>query len=149
MARVFYPELARLVASNDGATLRRVFLRLTAISTALALMVSALLVVVGRKLLVLVSGHGFEGAYPYLVVLTIAAAIDLAGFGLESIHNAHGRSGRVLGARLIGAATYGVTLALLLPTIGPIGAAFATVATSLAMRIHMAVSSRRILRRRD
>jgi hypothetical protein len=80
-------------------------------------------------------------------VLTIAAAMDLAGFGLESIHNAHGRSGRVLGARLIGATTYVATLALLLPTIGALGAAFATVATSLVTRIHMAVSARRILLR--
>ena len=49
----------------------------------------------------------------------------------------------VPGARLISAATYAATLALLLPTIG---AAFAPVATSVAMRIYMAVPARRILR---
>jgi len=148
MTRVLYPELARLVASNDHATLRRVFLQLTAVSTVMAALVIGLAVFAGPRLLVLFSGHGFEGAYPYLIVLTIAAAIDLAGFGLESIHNAHGRSGRVLGARLIGAVTYVFALALLLPTIGPIGAAFAVVATSLAMRLHMAMSAKRILQRK-
>ena len=47
----------------------------------------------------------------FLFLLSISAAIDLAGFALEPFHNAHGRAGRVLRSDAVGAIVYVALLA--------------------------------------
>jgi O-antigen/teichoic acid export membrane protein len=145
ITRALYPELARLVASNDRATLRKLVLR----TTWVALSFGVLLVLVcgfgGRLLIRLVAGPKFVFAQPFLLLLAISSAITLAGFALEPLHNAHGRSGRVLRARVIGTILYVVLLAVLLPTLGAHGAAIAAIATSALMTTLLAVSAARML----
>lgn len=145
LAKVFYPEVARLVASDDRTTLRRIFFRSTWIAIALACVLVAAAGFGGELMLRLFAGKDFTFAHTYLFLLAIAAAIDLSGFALEPIHNAFGRSGRILGTRAIGAATYAVMLAATLPFIGPAGAAVAAIASSIIMRIRLALSARRML----
>ncbi len=146
MTRALYPELARLVASDDRATLRTVTLRVTAIASALALVLVAAIWLAGPLVLRLVAGRAFEFAQLYLLPLTIASAIDLGAVALEPIHNAYGRAGRVLAARVVGALLYLATLALLLPTIGTIGAAIAGIVGAVAIRGLLLGSARRLVR---
>ena len=68
----------------------------------------------GREILRLVAGPRFEYAREFLFLLSIAAAIDVVGFGLEPFHNAHGRAGRVLRTYIVAALTYGALLAALI-----------------------------------
>ena len=147
ITRALYPELARLVASNDRATLVAVLKRITWIAASLA----ALLVVIaglgGSLILRLIAGPQFAFAHVYLFLLAIAAAIDLAGFALEPFHNAHGRAGRVLRSRAVGAGVYTLLLAVLLPTIGATGAAIAAIVTSLVILVQLALSARQMLGR--
>lgn len=147
MTRVLYPELARLAASNDRRTLGRVAFRMTWIATLMALTMVMLAWFGGPTLLRVFSGKAFVFAQPYLLLLTIAAAIDLCGVALEPILNAHGYSGRVLAARTVGAVVYLLALVLLLPVIGTMGAAFGAIASSLVTRVVLALATVRMMRK--
>jgi len=147
ITRALYPELARLIATNDHLTARKVLTRLTWIAAALALTAVLIIGLAGATILRLIAGESFEFAHGFLFLLSLAAAIDLVGFALEPFHSAHGRSGRILRSRAIGAALYGILLALLLPTIGPEGAALASVAASSVIFAQLALSTRQILGR--
>jgi O-antigen/teichoic acid export membrane protein len=149
VTRALYPEFARLVASNDHATLRKLFVRTSWVAGSLAILVVAVCAIAGPLILRLLAGRQFEFAQPYLLVLAIAAAIDLMGFALEPFHNAHGRSGRVLRVRAVGAVLYVLLLLALLPLMGAMGAGVAAIVTSFAIFLQLAVSTRAILRLRN
>jgi O-antigen/teichoic acid export membrane protein len=135
MPRVLYPELARLTASGGEAALDRV-MRLTGrISLAIAIGMILAAAIAGPLMLHLLAGSTYRFAHLYLVLLTVAVAIDLSGFALEPLLRARGRVGAVLGIRIAGALAYIPLLAGLLPWIGPAGAAIATIASSAAMRL--------------
>lgn len=143
--RALYPEFARLVAEDDHAKLRHVLVRVCSIAAALASLAVVATGTAGAAILRFVAGPDFAFAHEFLFLLSIAAAIDLAGFALEPFHNAHGRAGRVLRIRAVGALIYLVLLGLLLPTLGAQGAALAAVGTSLIIFVQFAISSMQIL----
>lgn len=147
IARVLYPELARLIASEDHATLVRVVRRVSWIAAALGLLIVAITGLGGTIVIDLIAGKAFRFAQPFLFLLGVAAAIDLSGFAFEPLLNAHGRAGRVLVTRAIGAVAYVALLAALLPRIGPEGAALAAIGASVAMRIRLQLLVGRLLRR--
>lgn len=146
ITRALYPELARLVASDDRETLRKLFRRTAGISVALAAAVVLIAATAGRLILRLIAGPHFEFAQPFLLILAMSAAVNIAGFSLEPFHNAHGRSGRVLRARVVGTVAYLLLLTFLLPRFGAIGAAIATAITSAVIVTQLALSARQILR---
>ena len=146
VTRALYPELARLVASNDRATLRKLFIRTSWIAGSLAILVVAICAIAGPLVLRLLAGRQFEFAQPFLLLLAISAAIYLSGFVLEPFHNAHGRSGRVLRARAVGAVIYGLLLVGLLPLMGAMGAGVAAIVTAIVIFMQLALSARAILR---
>lgn len=147
IALAVYPELARLVADDDHAQLRKVVTRITIISSALALGLVLITGFAGELILRIFAGKEFEFAYPFLFLLSIATAIELAGFAFEPVQNAHGRSWTILRSKLIAAAVYGLLLLVLLPRIGPQGAAIAAIICSLLIFLQLAVSTARLLRR--
>jgi O-antigen/teichoic acid export membrane protein len=132
LARSIYPEFAKLTVSEPGR-LRHVIKRASLIAGGTGLAIVLLVAVAGPWLLHLIGGGNYAFAYPFLLLLTIAAGIDLCGFGLEPAMVALGHPERILVARLAVALVYGVILFTLLVTIGPIGAAAATVCSSLLM----------------
>lgn len=130
VTQALYPELTRLVAADDHAQLRKVVIRCTLVSMALAIGIVAFVGVGGREILRLIAGKEFEFAYPLLFLLSIATAIDFAGFALEPVQNAHGKSWNVLRAKIIAAIIYAGLLAVLLPRMGGEGAAIAAIICS-------------------
>jgi O-antigen/teichoic acid export membrane protein len=146
VTRALYPELARLVASNDRVTLRKLFMRTSWIAASMAALVVLTCALAGPFILELVAGRRYLFAQPFLLLLAISAAIDLSGFALEPFHNAHGRSGRVLRARAVGTVIYAMLLLALLRPMGAMGAAVAAVATSLVIFVQLAFSARTIMR---
>lgn len=147
ITRALYPELARLVAEDDHATLRHVALWTSGVAALLAAIVVLATGFGGREILRLIVGPRFEFAHQFLFLLSIAAAIDLAGFGLEPLHNARGRTGRVLRSRAVGALIYLILLALLLRQARGEGAAIAAIGASLAIFVQLAASAAKLLRR--
>lgn len=103
--------------------------------------------VAGREILGLIAGEQFEFGYVFLFLLSIAAAIDLAGFAFEPLQDAHGRSWNVLRARLVAVAGYAIALAILLPWLGGEGAAIAVIISSSLIFIQLAWATARVLRR--
>lgn len=135
MTRVLYPELARLIASDARSTLGHVMRLSGRVSLVAAVVMIAVAALAGPLLLQMLAGSAYRFAHLYLVLLTIAVAIDLSGFALEPLLTAHGRVGQVLRIRVIGAGIYLPLLAALLPGIGPAGAAGAAIASGFAMRL--------------
>jgi O-antigen/teichoic acid export membrane protein len=141
-----YPELSRMVAADDHKQVRKMVVRMTLISAALAAVVVLVTGVAGRQILGLIAGESFEFAYVFLFLLSIAAAIDLAGFALEPLQDAHGRPDVVLRARIVAAAAYAVLLLVLLPNFGGNGAAIAAVICSALIFAQLGVATARLLR---
>ncbi len=143
LARVLYPELARLLISKDQITLEQVMARTRRISFAVAVLMVLVAGFGGPLLLQLLAGHAYRFAHLNLFLLAIAAAIDLSGVGLEPLLTARGQVSQVLRIRMAGGAIYIAGLIALLPIAGPVGVAFATIAASLAMRVWLAVAAGR------
>lgn len=148
LTRALYPELARLVAHDDRARLRALFKRTVVASVFVAVLVVLFCAAGGQIVLRVIGGAPYVFAQPFLIVLAISAAIDLAGLALEPVLNAHGKASEVLRARIAGAIIYVLLLIGLLPTIGAIGAAFAAAASCAVMVALLALSTRRLFVRR-
>lgn len=146
LARVIYPELAHLVASNDRHLLKKLFVRAAMIGLGLGLLLVSLALFAGQLILRLIAGPQFAFAQPFLVVLAIAGAIDLSSFILEPFHNAHGAAAVVLRARILGTSIYALALIILLPLVGAMGAAIAAAISSGCIAGLMALEARRSLR---
>ena len=121
-------------------------IRVAVVAGFLALLVVILSGVAGREIISLIAGKRFEFAAGFFFLLSIAAAIDLAGFAFEPLQDAHGRAWKVLQAKLIAAAVYAALLAILLPAFGGEGAAIAAIICSLLIFVQLALASARILR---
>lgn len=147
MARALFPEFARLVAARHHETSRDILLRVTAIGASCAIVVVIIAGVFGRQILSVLAGERFAFAQPFLFLLTVAAAIELAGFALTPFHNAHGHAGRVLRTGLVAVLVYVGLLGALMPRYGAIGAAYAAIGASVATLLQLALSARQILRR--
>ena len=143
----FYPELARLVAEDDHAQLRKMVVRATIAAAALAFMVVLVTGFAGREILGLIAGERFEFAYAFLFLLSVATAIDLTGFAFEPLQDAHGRAGTVLRARLVAAIAYAILLASLIPWLGGEGAAIAAIICSLLVFGQLAWATLQVLKR--
>ena len=142
---VLFPELARLVASDDHVTLRRVTHRTNAIAMGGAVLVVALAFLSGSTLLQRIAGEAYQFAYTPFVILTLAAAVDLSGFVLEPLLIAHGRAVQVLISRVVPGCFYVMLLAWLLPVAGAIGAASAVLVASVGTRLLLGVYCVRVL----
>jgi O-antigen/teichoic acid export membrane protein len=148
IALALYPELSRLVAEDDHKQLRTVVARVTLVASGLALLVVLVTGIAGREMLHLLAGRKFEFAQEFLFLLAIATAIDLAGFAFDPLVSAHGGSGKVLRTNIVAAVGYGVLLALLLPSIGSIGAAIAAILCSLLIFVQLAYFTVQILQKK-
>lgn len=142
-----YPELARLVAEDDHAQLRKMAVRATIAAAALGFVLVLVTGFAGREILDLIAGKRFEFAYAFLILFSVATAIDLAGFAFEPLQDAHGRSGTVLRARLVAAVAYTILLTSLMPWLGAKGAAIAAIICSLLIFGQLARATLIILRR--
>ena len=132
LGRAIFPELVRSRgdASDTGdfdGLLRRT-VRMTAIGGGLVFL---LLLTIGRPMLGLIAGPAFLPAYPVLLVLGTAAAIDFAAVGFEPAVVALGRPGKALRLRFVSSGVL-IGLMLILPRwYGALGAGFAVLAGSI------------------
>lgn len=131
LSRAVFPELIRAggIAGGDHA-MRRLVVRLTAIAAGGGAVALAVLAFAGPPLLAFIAGAPLGMAYAPMIVLTAAAALDLAGVSLEPALTAHGRAGLALLLRALATATQFASLAVLLPAFGAIGASWAILAGS-------------------
>lgn len=130
LARSIYPEFARLAVHGHEA-LAPVLRRSVLIGAGAGLCAVLLVVVAGKLALQTIGGASYAFAYPFLVLLSVAAAADLCGFSLEPAMLAIGRSGAILAVRAGMGVVYLGLMYLLLQTCGAIGGALAAVIAAL------------------
>lgn len=147
MTRAIFPELMRSRShAAEGQRFDDLFAGIWRITGSGALAVFVLLLVAGRFMLGLIAGPEYLPAYPILLVLGTAAAIDFAAVGFEPALVALGRPGLALTLRA------GVTALLLtlMPVLtwwqGGIGAGFAVLIASVVSFLLLWFNAARVMR---
>lgn len=146
LARSVYAEVARARVSSELAEFRKLALQTSLIAGAAGLAVVALALGVGRQLLELIAGPGFERGAMILVPLAIAASFDLASVAFEPVLHATGKARLSLTARLLAVLGLALGLYLFIP-IGATGAAWAVTLAAAISYLAMGVMAWRTLQR--
>ncbi|WP_116090577.1 lipopolysaccharide biosynthesis protein [Sphingomonas crusticola] len=150
LARSMFAEIARVHVVRTAQELRKLFLKSTRFSLIGGAVIIILLLLIGKPALGLVAGKHYVAAYPLLLMLGTAAALDLGGTSFEPSLMATGRASLALRLRLAATILQIVLLVAFLPTYGVTGAAAATLAaSSLSLVLFGAVAWRAIYRRKD
>jgi O-antigen/teichoic acid export membrane protein len=128
-SRAVFPELVR---AGAGAVpdIRRLTARMTMIAMIAGCVAFVLVLLLGRQMLVLLSGQDIPSAYVPMLLLTSAAALELGGVSLEPALTAMGRLGLALILRALAAALQIGLLIALLPYVGLLSAGWAALASS-------------------
>jgi len=105
-----------------------------------------LILTIGHPLLGLIAGKAFLPAYPLLLLLGIAACIDLVGVSYRPLLMATDRASLSLRITLVSTGLLLAMQAALLPIYGTVGAAGANIAASIAGFAMMGLASRRVLK---
>lgn len=109
-------------------------------------MIIALILTIGHPLLGLIAGREFLPAYPLLLLLGIAACIDLIGVSYRPLLMATDRAGLSLRITFISTALLLGMQAALLPLYGTMGAASANIVAAIAGFVMMGLASRKAVR---
>jgi O-antigen/teichoic acid export membrane protein len=142
-----YPELARLVAAGDPGRARGLVLRALRLSAMGAVVMLALLTLLGGPVLRLIGGEAAVPAYGVALLLAAAGAIGFATFALEPVLISTGRQGAALRARAVGVFTF-IPAALLGTWLaGLTGVGLASIAAALVTLAGQAVPALRWLRK--
>ncbi len=129
-SRAIFSELARAHATGTGRDFKRLLLRAAALATLAGVVIMLVLLAFGRPLLELIAGPAYTGVYPLLVLLGFASALDLASVGFEPALMAMGSVGWILTVRILATLCLFGLLGLMLPLLGTMGAAEASLVTS-------------------
>lgn len=141
LARSMFAEMSRVHARGDSNEAWALLRRSTRLSIAAGLLILLLVIVAGKPALYIISGSAYLSAYPLLVMLGVAAAIDLASVGFEPALMASGKAGQALAIRLTSLTVLAICLWLLLPSMQERGAGFAIIASSITNMALLAIVS--------
>ncbi|HEY6917509.1 MAG TPA: lipopolysaccharide biosynthesis protein, partial [Allosphingosinicella sp.] len=126
-----YAELTRVHFGDARENVAKLFRGSVRLSLIAGAVIVALLLLAGKPVLALVAGPAYVAAYPLLLLLGIAAAIELGGVSFEPALVATGRAGLALKLRFVSSGLFLALLAVLLPAVGATGAALASLAAAL------------------
>lgn len=132
LSRAVFSELTRVGVGQGDEGLRRLFRQSVRFSVVGAAIIVTLLLLLGKPVLGLVAGPEFAAAYPLLLLLGTAAALDFAGVNFEPALLAKGKAGTILRIRLILAVLLALLLLLFLPRFEAAGAAASALAAAIA-----------------
>lgn len=145
LSRSIFVELSR-TGSQGKEALSALFQRTNRLALAAGAVIIFLIVTIGHPLLGLIAGDDFLPAYPLLLMLGIAACIDLIGVSYRPLLMATDRVGLSLRITFITTLLLLALQSALLPLYGTNGAAMANIAAALAGFAMMGLASRRAMR---
>ena len=129
--------------SHEGGDARKTLFaqtsRISAVGSVLLVIIALLL---GKPALQLIAGDAFLPAYPILLVLALAAAVELWGVNFEPNLMAAGRPRAILWIRAAAASVLLGLLTVLIPSLGGLGAAYAILAYSLLANMALWIFTR-------
>lgn len=132
LARSAYAELNHAHASGGIDALRKLLAKANRFALVSAIILILIIALLGKPILWLIAGKAFISAYPLLLVLGIAAAIDFMAVNYEPALLAATDGKTALKLRFVGSTLLLILLALLLPAIGAAGAAWAMAGAAVA-----------------
>ncbi|MGW8203927.1 lipopolysaccharide biosynthesis protein [Sphingomonas bisphenolicum] len=145
LSRSIFVELARTSTHGKDA-LSALFRRTNRLALVAGAVIIGLIVTIGHPLLGLIAGKDFLPAYPLLLLLGIAACIDLVGVSYRPLLMATDRAGLSLRITFVSTLLLLGLQSALLPLYGTRGAAIANVLAALAGFAMMGLASRRAMR---
>nr|WP_087573364.1 oligosaccharide flippase family protein [Sphingomonas sp. CDS-1] len=148
LSRSIFVELSRTHSSHGHEALGTLFRRTNRLALIAGAVIIALILTIGHPLLGLIAGKEFLPAYPLLLLLGVAACIDLVGVSYRPLLMATDRASLSLRITLISTALLLGMQAALLPIYGTIGAASANIIASIAGFAMMGLASRQAVGRR-
>lgn len=125
LSMAIFTEYARVAHTGDPKDARNLLNRMIKVSVVAAVIVLAIVGFAGKPIIIWIFGAEFAAAYPLVMILGAAAAVQFATLGLEPALLTAGKAGRVMLCSFAGAVVVGVLLFLLMPIYGEVGAAFA------------------------
>lgn len=133
-ARGVFPEVTRAHAGQRPGELRQLVRQSAKLAIGVGLATCLLVPVLGKPALHLIAGEAFLGAYPVLVLLGLAAGLDIMAVGFEPVLVGTGHAGRVLRIRIFTTVVIFSLILVLMPPFGVIGAGAALlIASALAL----------------
>lgn len=149
MTRAAFPEIVRAIRGVSAELLLSLLGKMLAMSSVVAVVILAIVALLGKPALVLVGGGDYAGAYPILLWLALAGCIDLATVGFEPVLIAMHRSGLALAIRAVGVVAMAGAAFALIGTTGAEGAGIAVFAGSLVVGTLLTLASLGVARQRS
>nr|WP_276046588.1 MULTISPECIES: oligosaccharide flippase family protein [unclassified Sphingomonas] len=145
-SRAIFPEFTRAHESGSADRLQKLFRQATRFTVTTGAAICVLAPILGHPILKLVGGSAFKGAYPILVLLSLATALDVMSVGFEPMLLGTGRSREIFRIRLTAViALFAIAIVAMLQ-FGAIGAAVATLVSSMLALGGLVGSARRAVR---
>lgn len=144
LSRSIFVELSR-TTSHGHEALGALFRRTNRLALAAGAVIIALILLIGHPLLGLIAGRDFLPAYPLLLMLGVAACIELIGVSYRPLLMATDRAGVSLRITFVATLLLLGLQAALLPLYGTAGAAAANIVAALASFAMMGLASRRAI----
>lgn len=142
-ARGVFPEVARADVQEIQENFRKLVRQSIRFAITAGLIACLLVPILSEPALYLIAGKHYLDAYPILVILGIAAGLDIMTVGFEPVLLATGHAARALWIRVAAAFVLFEALLLLMPAFGVIGAGVATLlASAVALALFALVALR-------
>jgi O-antigen/teichoic acid export membrane protein len=136
-----YPDLAGLIARGELVAARRLVLRASLVMGAGIAVAAALIAILGQPLLALSAGADYRAAYPVLLLLVLAAAVEAFGSALDPTLYALGKPGVAARINSWLILCYAPLLIVLLQSCALPGAGYAMLAYAVAATVIMTCSA--------
>ena len=130
-SRGVFPEFARAHGGTTRADLQRLFRQSTRLTVAVGAIICLLVPLAGEPALRLVGGGAYASAYPLVLVLSLAVALDVMGVGFEPVLLGTGRATTAFAIHLAAVLALALSAPILVPRFDALGAALATLVASV------------------
>ncbi len=145
-SRGVFPEFTRAGGDETREGLQRLFRQSTRLTVAVGAVICLAVPVIGEPALRLVGGSAYAGAWPLVLVLSVAVAIDVMGIGFEPVLLGTGRAGTAFRIRLAAVAALVIGAVVLMPRYDALGAALATLLSSTVALVLLWPAAKRAVR---
>jgi O-antigen/teichoic acid export membrane protein len=131
ISMAIFTEYARVAHTGDPKDARNLLNRMMKVSGVAAVLVLAIVGLAGKPVIIWIFGAEFVAAYPLVMILGAATAVQFATLGLEPALLTAGKAGRVMLCSFAGAIIVALLLVWLMPIYGEVGAALAMLGAAI------------------
>jgi O-antigen/teichoic acid export membrane protein len=131
ISMAIFTEYARVAHTGDPKDARNLLNRMMKVSGVAAVLVLAIVGLAGKPVIIWIFGAEFVAAYPLVMILGAATAVQFATLGLEPALLTAGNAGRVMLCSFAGAIIVALLLVWLMPIYGEVGAALAMLGAAI------------------